>query len=271
MKNTLDLLSWYKAMGVDEVIKEIPFDNFTSQRREYDFALENKANLVKEKQYVLNNAARIKPPAQITEDVYHLVDKIKSRGELQKIVNSFDQLSITKTAKNTVFSDGTDKADIMLIGEAPGAEEDEQGIPFCGPSGKLLDQMLGFIGLTRLDNFYITNTIFWRPPGNRKPTPEEVAVCRPFVEKHIELISPKLIILIGSTAVSSVLQNNEAITKIRGKFFAYQNRYLTESIPAIPIFHPSYLLRSPGQKRFAWQDCCIIREFIDSKQGFYNC
>jgi len=157
-------------------------------------------------------------------------------------------------------------ASVMFIGEAPGAEEDAKGIPFCGASGKLMDQIFAHVGLSRDKNIYITNTIFWRPPGNRKPTPEELAMCEPFVEKHIALIRPKLIVLVGGTAVASILGITQGITKIRGKFFDYKNGYLDYSIKAVPIFHPSYLLRSPGQKRYAWIDALQIADFI-KKEG----
>ena len=183
-------------------------------------------------------------------------------SHLKKAVESFDGISLTKTATNTVFSDGQKDAEIMLIGEAPGAEEDAQAIPFCGASGQMLDSMLSHIGLSRKENFYITNTLFWRPPGNRRPTPEELAICLPFVEKHIALIDPKIIILVGSTAVSALIDTKEGITKIRGKYFDYQNEYLKNPIKTTPIFHPSYLLRSPGQKKFAWLDCLNIRKYI---------
>jgi DNA polymerase len=177
-------------------------------------------------------------------------------------VESFDGISITQTATNTVFADGQADAQIMLIGEAPGAEEDAQAIPFCGASGQMLDSMLAYIGLSRKKNIYITNTLFWRPPGNRRPTAEELAICLPFVEKHIALIKPKIIILVGSTAVAALIDSKKAITQLRGHYFDYQNEYIDSPIKTTAIFHPSYLLRSPGQKQHAWQDCLKIHQYL---------
>lgn len=182
--------------------------------------------------------------------------------ELKKAITSFDGCDLKKTATNIVFGDGYIDAKIMLIGEAPGAEEDEQGIPFCGDSGKLLDNMLASIGLSREKNVYITNTIFWRPPANRRPTKEEIALCRPFVEQHIALVKPKLLILVGSTAVSSLLGDSLEISKIRQEYYSYTNEYLAEPISTTAIFHPAYLMRQPSQKKQAWYDLLKIKEFI---------
>jgi DNA polymerase len=178
-------------------------------------------------------------------------------------VLNFDGCQLKKTATKTVFSDGNQQADIMFIGEAPGANEDIQGIPFCGDSGKLLDNMLLSIGLNRT-NIYISNSIFWRPPGNRRPTPDEIAICLPFVEKHIALVNPKLLILVGSTAVSAVMNINDPMSKMRNRFFSYNNNYLSKPIDIAAIFHPSYLLRQPSQKKLAWQDLLLIKHFINS-------
>jgi DNA polymerase len=161
----------------------------------------------------------------------------------------------------------------MIIGEAPGEKEDLQGIPFCGKSGNLLDKMLLSIGIDRGKNAYITNILFWRPPGNRKPTPQEIAICRPIVEKHIAIFKPKVIILCGSTAVESVLQQT-GITKLVGKMEEYTNRYInydlqgavttdskSSGIAVFPMFHPSYLLRDPLKRREAWFALLKILEY----------
>lgn len=193
-----------------------------------------------------------------------LADQCSSLAELREIVENFEGLSIKKTAQNTVFSDGNPKADVMAIGEAPGANEDEEGIPFCGMSGQLLDQILLSIDLSRANNLYITNSLFWRPPGNRRPTEEENAVCLPFVEKHIALIKPKLILLVGSTSASALLNSNETVSRLRTKFYQYKNNYMQVSIPAAVIFHPSYLLRQPLQKKTVWFDLLKIKQtFLD--------
>ncbi len=139
----------------------------------------------------------------------------------------------------------------MVIGEAPGADEDRQGKPFVGVSGQLLDRMLSFIGLTR-ENFYITNTVYWRPPGNRKPNDGEFAVCRPFVDRHIELIDPKLLLLVGDKSVRGLAGATTGITRSRGQW--YDVKIGDKTIPALATFHPAYLLRTPAAKRQAWQD-----------------
>jgi DNA polymerase len=152
---------------------------------------------------------------------------------------------------------------IMFVGEAPGSSEDEQGIPFCGESGKLLDNILSSINISRKHNAYITNTIFWRPPANRQPTQEEIDICRPFVEKHIALIKPRLIILVGNVAATSLLGKNAGISKIRQEYYLYNNQYLSQPIHTTSIFHPAYLLRQPIQKKTTWYDLIKIKEFID--------
>jgi uracil-DNA glycosylase family 4 len=202
------------------------------------------------------------------------LDLCQSLVALRALVESFNGCDLKKSAINTVFSDGNPEADIMFIGEAPGASEDEQGIPFCGQSGKLLDNIIAAIGLTREKNAYITNTVFWRPPANRKPTPEEIAICRPFVKKHIALIAPKLIIMVGSTAVESLLEINQPITKLRGEYFEYTNEYMNgRTVRTTVIFHPSYLLRQPSHKKTMWFDLlkikhdCMINNFGKVQNG----
>ena len=150
-----------------------------------------------------------------------------------------------------VFSDGNPKSKIMLIGEAPGHDEDIQGKPFVGRSGKLLDKMLNAIELSR-DKVYIANIIPWRPPNNRRPTDDEINMCLPMIKKHIEIINPSAILLLGSTATYALIKNSEGITKIRGKWVDIEiNR---KKYPMLPTFHPAFLLRQPAQKKFSWDD-----------------
>jgi len=195
-----------------------------------------------------------------------LADKANNIEELKESLLNFKGCELEKFATNTVFGDGNLEAKIMLIGEAPGSTEDLKGIPFCGESGNLLDNMLHAIGISRKNNAYITNTVFWRPPANRQPTLEEVDICRPFVEKHIALISPKLIILVGSTAATSLLGKNSGITKIRQEYYFYTNKYLSAPIQTTAIFHPAYLLRQPMQKRTSWYDLLKIKEYLVSNR-----
>lgn len=191
-----------------------------------------------------------------------LADNATSVEALREALMNFDGCRLKLTAKNTVFSDGKFGSDIMMIGEAPGATEDEQGIPFCGESGKLLDNVLKSIGLCRKKNFYISNTIFWRPPANRRPTDEEIEICKPFIEKHIALAKPKLLILVGATAVSALLGKHLQISKIRQEYYEYKNPYLEDTIITTALFHPAYLLRQPYQKRAMWYDLLKIQQFI---------
>lgn len=193
-----------------------------------------------------------------------LADKATTLAELEAAVRGFNGCAIKKTASKTVFCDGNPKARVMIIGEAPGAQEDIQGIPFCGPSGMLLDRMLAAIGLDRT-SVYISNTVFWRPPGNRQPSPEETSTCLPFVEKHIALVNPAILILSGGTATMTLLQKDASISRLRGRFYDYQNAYLETPISALVTYHPSYLLRSPGQKRLAWNDLLMVKNALAAK------
>ncbi len=197
--------------------------------------------------------------ANIIAEARALADAAGDLAALEAALRGFNGCALKKTATNTVFAQGAPESRLMFIGEAPGADEDRAGVPFCGASGQLLDKMLGFIGLDRSKDFYITNTLFWRPPGNRQPTPEELEICKPFVEKHIALVNPKLLVLVGGTATKAVLGEERGITRLRGQRFTYTNRYLTQEIPVAVIYHPSYLLRQPLAKKQAWGDLLAIK------------
>ncbi|KJV56775.1 uracil-DNA glycosylase, 4 family protein [Orientia chuto str. Dubai] len=244
----VELLKWYIYMDVND---NIVSDNIESSNQ---FNSINKEKVLSEQISVGSTTQNL--------DSRQLADSIHTLADLKSAVISFDGCLLKKTAQNTVFGDGITSAPIMLIGEAPGQNEDKYGIPFCGESGKLLDNMLKSINLSRAKNVYITNTVFWRPPANRRPTSEELAICRPFVEKHIALINPKLIILVGSTAAVSLLGDHVKISKIRQEYFLYKNCYLSFSIPITAIFHPAYMLRQPLQKKACWYDLLKIQQFI---------
>ena len=190
----------------------------------------------------------------------NLANNSNTIEQLKHSIENFDgYLDIKKLATNTVFGEGNTKADIMIIGEAPGNNEDLEGRPFCGQSGELLDNMFNSIGIKR-ENLYITNTLFWRPPGNRTPTEDEIAICKPFVEKHIALINPKFIIFMGSTALKGLIDTPLTITKARKQLFDYTNQYLNgKIIKTTPMFHPSYLLRQLNKKKEAWSDLLFIK------------
>jgi DNA polymerase len=149
----------------------------------------------------------------------------------------------------------------MLVGEAPGGEEDRVGKPFVGTSGQLLDRMLATIGLDR-SSVYITNVLFWRPPGNRQPTPAEMAACLPFVERHIELVAPDLLVLLGATSTKTLLARTEGITRLRGRWFTFESAGMPRPVPALPMYHPAFLLRQPAQKREAWRDLLLLSEAL---------
>ncbi len=197
-----------------------------------------------------------------------IADNVQNLDELKAALMNFDLCELKFGAKNLVFADGTSSSEIMLIGEAPGATEDEQGIPFCGVSGQLLDNMLYAIGLLRKKNFYITNTVFWRPPDNRQPTPEEVEICRPFVEKHISLIKPKIIVLVGGVAVASLLGPEQQISKIRGHIYQYSNPYI-QNVCVTAIFHPAYIIRQPLKKKTAWFDLLQLKKTLQKNNISY--
>lgn len=189
-------------------------------------------------------------------------DAATTLDELYAAIRGFEGCTLKKTAQNTVIFEGIATSRLMFIGEAPGADEDRNGVPFCGASGQLLDKMLGYIGLSRKTNFYITNTLFWRPPGNRQPTPEELEICRPFVEKHIALLNPHTLVLVGGTATKSLLNNNTGITRLRGQIFSYKNSYMQNEVPVHVLYHPSYLLRQPLAKKQAWADILQLKQAL---------
>lgn len=179
-----------------------------------------------------------------------------SLDELRQAVSNLD-FPLKKTARHTVFSDGDPNSDVMIIGEAPGQDEDEQGKPFVGQSGKLLNAILSAVGLKRSE-VYISNIVFWRPPGNRTPSSEEIAFCMPYVEQHIKLVRPKVLLLLGGVAVKSILNTSESISKLRGACSTYRH------IPTIATFHPAYLLRSPGQKELAFRDFILLKKTLSA-------
>ncbi len=186
----------------------------------------------------------------------------QSVEEIEAALRTFDGCALRETALHLCFADGNPAAELMLIGEAPGAEEDRQGKPFVGPSGQLLDRMLACIGLDRT-RVYITNSIYWRPPGNRTPTASEIAACQPFLERQIELIRPKLILFVGGIAARGLLGVKEGVTKLRGRRLLYR---LADgsTLPALVMFHPAYLLRQPAHKRLAWRDLLTIQELLNA-------
>ena len=191
------------------------------------------------------------------------ISNINSLNELETYINQSNICLLKNTASKTVFADGNASSKIMLIGEAPGAEEDKMGKPFVGLAGKLLNKMLASINLDR-NNVYITNIIPWRPPNNRTPNSEEILQCLPFIQKHIEIIKPKLIILLGGTASKAILSSTHGIMRMRGKWYEYNNLNLNNPIPVRAIYHPAFLLRSPENKRETWEDLKEIQKKLNA-------
>ncbi len=206
------------------------------------------------------------------EEAVKLARGAHSLEELRDIIAAFDGVALKRTATNVVFADGNPGAPVMVVGEAPGADEDRIGKPFVGVSGQLLDKILGCIGLDRHagtpeDSVYISNVLNWRPPGNRPPAPAEIAVSLPFIERHIQLVKPKVLILCGGVAAQSLLGRSDSISRLRKKWHGYvpQTSDIGEfSAPAIATYHPSYLLRTPLQKRAVWTDMLEVRKKLDS-------
>lgn len=183
---------------------------------------------------------------------------ITTLEQLRDVISKID-FPLKDCAINMVFGVGNEHADVLLLGEAPGAEEDKQGIPFVGQSGQLLDKMLAAIGLDR-NTIYITNILPWRPPGNRTPTTQEIAIFRPYVLQHIALVDPKVVVCLGGTATKALLQTSQGIMQLRGK----TTKISSIKAQIIPTFHPAYLLRSPSQKREAWSDFLKIKEIVNN-------
>jgi len=252
------LLRWYVDQGLDEAIGEEAVDRFAAPQPTPAAAATPSVQAPTPMR--VPPAPRAPVPLespQVVEDARALAERCTSLAELEAAVRAFEGCALKRTAKNTVFADGTPGAPVMIVGEAPGADEDRLGKPFVGVSGQLMDRMMEAIGLTRAGGFYITNILFWRPPGNRTPTLAEQAMCLAFTRRHIELASPKLLVLAGGVAAKAVLDTTEGIMRLRGKWASHRLGDGTE-LPTMPTFHPAYLLRTPASKRQSWQDLLAI-------------
>jgi DNA polymerase len=221
------ILTWFADSGVSDITSDVNIASISSIASTTS----------------LDSATNIR-----ADSISSFIASIKTLADLKEAMSKVD-ISLKHCALNMVFGVGNEKADILLLGEAPGSEEDKQGIPFVGQSGQLLDKILATVGLDRT-KVYITNILPWRPPGNRTPTNQEIELFRPYVLKHISLINPKIIICLGGTATKALLQTSQGIMQLRGKWTSIKEI----SAPIIPTFHPAYLLRSPSQKKEAWID-----------------
>jgi len=257
----LQALRWSVAMGADEAIGDAPVDRYAESA--LSAAAPAAAPAPPPKPAAppprVSQASRAPlAPSQGAADSRAAAREADTLAALLTALQAFEGCALKQTATNLVFADGNPEADLMILGEAPGAEEDRQGVPFVGPSGQLLDRMLAAIGRDRTTT-YISNILFWRPPGNRNPTDAEVAACMPFVQRHIALVRPKVLVFVGGAAAKALLDRKEGIMKLRGTWHDYRNPDLDAPIPALALFHPAYLLRTPGQKRETWRDLLMLR------------
>jgi len=236
------LLQWYVDAGVDEATDPQPRNRFARPSEPA--------------------AAPVQAPAPgntASPGARELAAACKNLAELRAAIMAFNGCALKRTATNTVVGDGDEAAALMVIGEAPGAEEDRRGLPFVGPAGHLLDRMLAAIGLPR-GAVYITNILPWRPPGNRSPTVEEITLCQPFVERQIALVRPRILVLVGGIAAKALLDRREGITRLRGTWREITPPGMTTPVPTMATFHPAYLLRQPAAKREVWRDLLAIQQ-----------
>jgi uracil-DNA glycosylase len=254
MRDAPETLNWLVEAGADEAIGETPVNR-----------LQAKPTPSQPTPMSAQPAASASKPAPVggdgVADAQALAAAATTLAELKSAMEGFEGCSLKRTATNTVFADGTPDGRVMFIGEAPGRDEDRIGKPFVGRAGQLLDKMLASIGLDRKTNAYITNVINWRPPENRDPSPEEAAMCLPFLRRHIELADPKVIVLLGAVAGRHVMGLSDGIMKSRGRWMEY--RVGDRMAPIMPTLHPAYLLRQPAHKKLAWRDLQSLAARMD--------
>jgi uracil-DNA glycosylase family 4 len=252
-----ELIRWYLDMGVDAQLDEEPHDRLAEARA----ALAPRAKSPEpEARPAFAGAAA--DASDVAAQARLLARSATSLDALRGLLEKFEGCALRTTAKSLVFADGNPQAKLMFVGEAPGAEEDRLGLPFVGRSGQLLDRMLAAIGLDR-QGCYIANIIPWRPPGNRTPTPQESAVCQPFIARQIELADPDILVCLGGPSAQALLGFKEGIMRSRGKWVEYDTG--TRKIRALATLHPAYLLRQPLQKRLAWRDFKAIRAALKGR------
>jgi DNA polymerase len=261
------LLRWHLDAGVDEAIGESAIDRYAAPRPDEASAPEPAPEpSAQSPAPAVPARPPARPPAPAAADALAAACELAAAAstveELRRALEDFDGCALKKTATNLVFGDGDPDARLILIGEAPGAEEDRRGLPFVGPSGRLLDAMLASIGIDR-GAVFISNTVFWRPPGNRNPTTAEMATCLPFVERLVELVDPEILVALGGAAAKSLLAQKDSIGRLRGRWFTYSTPRLSRPVPATAMYHPAYLLRTPAQKRATWRDLLEIRRKLD--------
>lgn len=273
-----DAFQWYADHGVDEALAEEPIDRFNLPPVASTIAVHGavanvdaSSSLVEEAKKVAHeNVSAGHSSNAVSIESAKIAVSCNTLDELKDAIQNFDGIGIKRTASNMVFSDGNPKARVMVIGEAPGADEDRQGIPFVGASGQLLDKILACINLSRgaetpEDSVYITNVLNWRPPGNRSPNDQEITASLPFIERHIQLIKPEFLIFLGATPAKSLLGSGGSISRQRGKFHEYRTiaqdlQKETITVPAMATYHPAHLLNTPAQKKAVWADMLMLQE-----------
>lgn len=255
------LLSFWADAGVDATFEDAPVNRLAERAAAAPLAVRAKA-AAPAASFAPPPAARTPETAGAVAEARRLAAEAQDLEALAAAIAAFDGCPLKfEGARQAVFARGNPKAPILVIGEAPGAEEDQVGQPFVGRAGKLLDRMFAAAGLT--DRVFITNTVYWRPPGNRTPSPAEQLVCAPFVERAIALVQPKLLLLVGGAAAKSVLQRPEGILSLHGRWFDWRSSDEAQTLPALPTLHPAFLLRQPAAKKKAWADLLTLTERLD--------
>lgn len=261
------LLDFYVEAGVDLALDETPHNRFAEPKPE---PAQAKAPALKASPASAPSPPRALPkaaasaPEEVASMAREQARQAQSLEELEAILAGFDGCALKFSAKNLAFADGNPEGRVMLVGEAPGADEDRIGKPFMGRSGQLLDRMLATIGLDR-SQVYVANIVPWRPPGNRTPTPQEIAICKPFIARQIELASPEFLLCLGGPAAQNLLGIKDGILRTRGRWFGYKTEDGRE-VKALPTLHPAYLLRQPLQKRLGWRDFQALRRALDGRE-----
>lgn len=269
MESSLEILEWYCDAGVDVLLEDAPINRFeeippppVQKPKGESLAAKRLAENAPTSPPRTTISEVAVPDGKAIENAKAAANQCNSLEDLKQAMAGFEGCNLKRTAKTLVFADGNPEADIMFIGEAPGRDEDLQGLPFVGKAGQLLDKMLAAIALDR-SKAYISNVIPWRPPGNRTPTPQETEICRPFIERHIELVEPKLIVMLGGSSAKTLLKTTDGIMRLRGKWSEVSTD--KTSVKSMPTLHPAYLLRQPAQKRLAWQDLLAVKQALDGQ------